>query len=357
MKKSLTIISSLFILSTPPHAMELTPEERAIRKEGAKRNLIESYFGKLPEEGVLDILGNCQGNLCNITKTCHYFALLTDQITFSLDQQLDWHKKLLNLSSSARELTSEWHLSPRNETSFFMKHNFSTLDKLYPSDLIFKLCADRFKNLTNLDLTMNQLTMNQPFPIDSIANFKQLKVLTLDTHIMFRGTPTSIERRKGQLSFLRRQLRTLTNLTLLICDKDAINNCTLKKLTGLTYLKLSNNNKILNKTIKLMKNIKYLDISSNTNIRNGTIELMTNLVHLDLGSNTKINNKTLKKLINLTHLDLYNNTVITEATILGLTNLKSLYAYQTPKISEKTRKIFPCIKYFYKKQQCKFSGG
>lgn len=343
MKKSLTIISSLFILSTPPHAMELTPEERAIRKEEAKRSLIESNFDKLPEEGVLDILGNCQGNLYNITKTCKYFELLTDRITYSLDQQLACHKKLLNLSSSARELTSEWRLSPRNETSFFMKHEFSTLDKLYPSDLLFKLCADRFKNLTNLDLTMNH-----PFPIDSIANFKQLKILTLDTHIMFRGTPTSIERRKGQLSFLRKQLRTLTNLTLLICDKDAINNDTLKKLTGLTYLKLSNNNKITNKTINLMKNIKYLDLSSNTNIKNRTVELMTNLVYLDLGSNTRINNNTLKKLTNLTHLDLYNNTAITEAAILGLTNLESLYAYQTPKITEMTRKKFPSIKYFYK---------
>jgi hypothetical protein len=121
-----------------------------------------------------------------------------------------------------------------------------------------------------------------------------------------------------------------------LCCNKFVCGCTLKKLTNLLHLDLTDNCKIDNRDIRPLTNLVSLNLRSNKNIGNMILlPLANSLISINVSYNSIINDMTLEKLTELTALDC-TNSIISDKSVSCLTNLRLLNISSNETVTDKS---------------------
>ncbi len=147
----------------------------------------------------------------------------------------------------------------------------------------------------------------------------------------------------AQTDFDIARLPSLTHLkTLVLYERDDIQNSHILPLTNLERLVLRKNSSVNVDCLTGLPNLKELTLSENVTIRNNDISLLTNLEALTLSNNAVINGLWISDLPKLWYLDISGENSITLNSISRLTNLSYLVITGNDSItSEDAQAVFP----------------
>ncbi len=155
---------------------------------------------------------------------------------------------------------------------------------------------------------------------DQVLTGESIKLLTNLTHLDLSDTNKVMDD----------ALKPLVNLRVLILSqKSAITGLCISCLTGLTSLDISHNQTFDYRCLYLLTNLTCLDASRFLNtgrfLHDDVLSYLTNLKSLDISSQLGITGKSISKLTNLTVLGIADIGLISFDTFKPLTNLCILY--------------------------------
>lgn len=179
--------------------------------------------------------------------------------------------------------------------------------------MYYKLRLIKLTRLESLNLCYNKV-----ITIRTVIQLTNLTKLGLScNHTVYHGYC------HNKLSI--KPLKNLTNLDL--SYNDVIENSDLIEIgSQLRYLNLVCNDTISDNSLSTLTNLTSLDLSDNNTITDNSILKLAKLKILKLTS-TKISDKSLQTLTNLTELESFYNDQITDDSLSKLTNLIKLETF------------------------------